>query len=266
MAFVSFVIYAIFAKVSYAEFIKNLISTMSDAVLTGNVFKLGYNQALWFLPMIFLSNIIFYGVIKLSSKLCTRDAIKNLSIVAISIIISCIGKIFINKSIMLWSIDIALFTMTFNALGYLLFKYSHIITQKFKSIYLIPLSIILVIFSMKNIYVNLAARSIGNPLVYYSIATLAILIMFKICNILVRYKNISRILKVCSINSIFILCYHLVLHNILYTFIVPTLPENMRLMMEKPNLLIGTIVIILEIIIPIAIGHVLHRKRLKLGA
>lgn len=266
MAFVSFVMYAIFAKLSYAELIKNLIITMSDAVLTGSVFKISYNAALWFLPMIFLSNIIFYGVIKLSSKLFKFEAIKNLSIVAISIIISCIGKIFINKSVMLWNIDIALFTMTFNALGYLLFKYSHIITQKFKTIYLIPLSIILAIFSMKNIYTNLALRNIGNPIKFYLIAILAILIIFKICHILVNYKHISRILKVCSINSIFILGYHLVLQNIFYNFIVPALPENMRLMMEKPNLFIGTIIIIMDIIIPIAIGHVLHRKRLKLGA
>lgn len=192
-----------------------------QGILTGNVVILGYNQAIWFLTMIFLSNIMFYGVIKLSDKICKSDTSKNLSIFAISIIIFAVGYFTLNKGVMLWSIDIALLTMPFNYLGYLLFKYPNKILERFKAIYIIPLSIILILITMTRPYTNLASRFIGNPVIYFLLASLAIVILFKVCNMLAKHKKISNMLSILGENSLIIMSYHMVLHTILYSAIVP---------------------------------------------
>lgn len=255
VAVVSLIIYTLIFKPS-----TDYLYMSIKGILRGDVNLLAYNQAIWFLPMIFLSNIIFYGIIKLSDKICKNSISKNVSIVIISLGMFVIGDFLVKESINLWSIDIALLTMPFNALGYLLFKYIDKILEKFRAIYLIPLSIIWVFIAMIRPYTNLVSRAIGNPAIYFLVGSLAIVILLKICNLLVRYKKVANVLSFLGVNSLIIMSYHMVLHTIIYSAIVPRLPGNIQVFILEPSFFIGLIILIFEIIMPIGIGLILHRQ------
>lgn len=160
--------------------------------------------SIWFLPCLFVTEIIFYFIIKFTNN----NKFKILVCIIFSAIVGYVYFRYINK-LLPWSVDAALTATFFLGLGYL----SKECKEKFDKIVSIRIAIILVVLNIFTAYLNyrifgervdLYACKQGNILLYYISAISGIYMCISIKRLLKK----NDILTIVGKNSLIYYCMH----------------------------------------------------------
>lgn len=210
--------------------------------------------SLWFLPCLFVTEIIFYFIIKITKN----NKVKILFSIAICALVGSIYFKCINK-LLPWSVDAALTAIFFLGIGYL----SKNTKKKFDKIVDIRIAILLLIINVCSTYFNykilgsnvdLYACKQGNVLLYYieSISGIYMCISIK------RLIKSSNILISIGKNSLIYYCLHgslfVIFRSIISNF---TSIENCNFI---KSLVIGITMIVLAVIIIWNISDFINKK------
>lgn len=163
------------------------------------VIRSNFNGAIWFLPCLFILEIIFYFIIKVSKEKFIRVSI----FVSISMVLGIIYSKYINIPLP-FSMDIALNALFFYYLGYIV-KVKNIKLNKGENKFSIVVIIILLIsFSELNVFVDMFAGIYGNRILFLMNAIIGIIFMFNIT----RFIKKSSLLEFIGRNTLIILAIH----------------------------------------------------------
>ena len=179
----------------------------------GNVNDLILGQ-LWFLPTLFVSEIIF---IKLHNRFAKIDG----AVFALAaVILACLGFNLRNLNIILpLGIDIALVTQIFLLTGILVRRYKFVDRMNWKII--VALTVILVWSFFFNEHVDMNFRRYGNFLLFYAGGISGTLLVMKISMLAAKVGGkICALIEDCGRQSIMILVLHLIIAKIFYDVIV----------------------------------------------
>lgn len=157
---------------------------------------------LWFIPFLIFCKILYYGIDKITK---TNDLLKGI----ICFCFSSMGIYLSKINIFLpWSIDIALSSMLFYYIGYLLNKY-HLI-GKVISNQLIYIFIVITYTSLLKLgNIELAIRKYPYGMICYITAFCGTIIIFSISQMIeILSKKLTKILSWYGQNSMYILCVH----------------------------------------------------------
>ena len=159
-----------------------------------------FNIVLWFLPCLFITEIIFY--------LIAKNVKKDRNIISILLTSSIIGYI---VSIYLgfrfpWGINIVFTSIVFYGLGYILHRSNleNKLTPVREYILIILLLVINIPIGFINGPVSMGALVLGNYFLYYIAATSGTLFLYFISRKLPHYRWLSFLGR----NSLIILCIH----------------------------------------------------------
>ena len=157
-----------------------------------------YNAVMWFLPCLFITEIIFYHL----NRVIKNDKIIYLVIIVFSLLGYLNSKY--NSFRSPWLIDVMLTTIGFYAFGYyILPKYNNLKIENSKSI----INFIIFIF-MLSVPKYIGRFDLNSNIIpnYYMLYIYGILSTILIVNI---SKNINfKIIKYLGMNSLFIMCMH----------------------------------------------------------
>lgn len=244
--FVGFISILIFGKTGDTSAFSTLL--IGEAATT----DMNYNVPLWFLPMLFLSEIVF----------SSYNYIKKRYVGIISITISGIGYFMMSrKMIMPWSLDIALFCQLFLFLGYIcvpvLIKYAKTKRlAKHNSILIascILSSIIYYFITRWNGRVDLNARCIGNVGLFFLHSLVGSLLVLSFSLLMERVNVITAFFAWLGRHSLDILCWHIPAASIFYSHIVGKLPAELQNYIWGKHGLGLAVLLLLVFVIPVAI-------------
>ena len=154
--------------------------------------------ALWFIQALFICEIAMYFLIKI-----TKDNIKWLLFsLCIFTLLGCLYNMFIGVRL-IWSIDVAIMSILFLGLGYII-KRINFINKIDSHILLIIFLCINLFMGLSNSKVNMYWGKYGNYLMFYMAAISGILVVL----IISRKINKSRILEFIGQNTIIYLGIH----------------------------------------------------------
>lgn len=226
------------------------ISQLGELILeilygNGNDTALKQNTALWFLPALFSSEVIYRCLDKIKIK--HKDMIFTIGLLIISYIST---KLTVNLP---WGINTALCLLFFFQLGILLRKYD-IIEKINKSYYLIISLSALVIASCYIYQYNITVDCVDyNYGIYYLFLFTSIIIpVFIIC--VAKKVNDCKIIEYIGQNTISILIFHklfVILFQINYSF-MPNYLLSDNLWVSIPTAILATII---SIVISLIIGY-----------
>lgn len=203
-------------------------------------------ESLWFLPCLFLAEIILsYMILKFKKSYI-------IILVTISFISAIVGVDINNKIIRV--ILRACVAVMFALYGYLIYKYKYRI--KDSSIFIILMIITSIIFSKYNGFVGLGSFELNNIFLYFLfgiIGSTGVLFLIK------KFDNKEiKILKLYGINSIVILCTHNILLEII-RLLDYKISGNILLNMDMlGSIILSIIIMILEIPIIIMCNRYLY--------
>lgn len=132
----------------------------------------GYVYAMWFFVVLFVTEVLFYGIVRL-----TKD--KTPVIVFISALIAVCGVVYFKtlNYFLVWELQILFVSVPFFAIGYLFKKYD--VLEKINKIWVI---IVLYVFSLAlfavkcyyfEIYTSLTSNTYGNFAVFWALSVSA---------------------------------------------------------------------------------------------
>ena len=209
-----------------------LVLAASDAAHYIPTLFLGYssqmvfNFPLWFLPALFLSDIIFSALIRLSK----RESKALLFMLAVAFTI--IGYYFVKvKHFLPWNLDISLFSQVFLCVGYLaaptLIKFASkkcSIKELLCIIVVFALTLTLYLLTVANNMVSINGRFLGNVPIFFLDAFLGSFATLIFSILLSKIKYLSNAISFIGKHSLDILCWHMPIITIFYVYIIPKLP------------------------------------------
>lgn len=243
-------------------FNERLSSIWLKGIFIGNGLenRLDFNIALWFLPMLFFSNVLFYFISYIARE---KIIIKTLLCTACSAIGIYLTKI---SAFSLWNIDLAFVVQLFMLFGYTL-KLKKEYIQK---IYSFPVQALLLITVVLGAFYNgridMNARCFNNPIIFYFTAIAGTLIILKISMLLEKVKYAKDFFGYLGIKSLYIMALHIPAGSIMYNIFMGLLPTQIQNYLWKPNIA-GTLYIVAgSIMISLFVERCLrlHIKEVKL--
>ena len=183
------------------DFFKRIIFSYSygNKISYDSVAPLG---VMWFVPFLFVIKIIFWGVNKIAKD---NEILKFL----LSILIMIFGYYLGVLGYWLpFSLDIAMFSIIFMYVGYVLKKYNLLekILQDYKILFII---LIIWVIGIKYSSIELAIRLYPKAVLSVITAICGTIIVFKISNLIdLKLKKLSKILQWYGRNSMIILGIH----------------------------------------------------------
>lgn len=220
-----------------------------------------FNLPLWFLPMLFLSQIVFYATIILS-----KDNAKLQ--IPISLTLSVIGY-FLCKSacFTIWNCDIALFAQLFVCLGYWTYRYFTDVCKKMSPKFLLLTVFVLIVvycvLSLYNTRVDMNARNYKNIGLYILNSFLGISIMLIVAYLLQHIRLISAQLCYIGRNSLGVLCWHLPSSTMFYSYVLGFFPSVLHPFLWGQHSKLLAIIVLLLFVIPVSITihHVVFESK-----
>ena len=210
--------------------------------------------SLWFLTCLFVSEIMFYFIIKITKN----DKTKIFLIIVISAVVGAIYFKYINK-LLPWAIDAALTAIFFLGIGYLSKEFK----EKVDKIVDVRIAILLVIINVSSAYFNykvsgssvdLYACRQGNVVLYYIESITGIYMCISIKRLIKDNKSLLNMGR----NSLIYYCMHGSLF-ILFTSILSSFTsiENCSFM---KSLCIGLIMVLLATLIISIVSKFINNK------
>ncbi len=221
-----------------------------------------YNVVLWFLPCLFMMEIIF-------DWLCKR--FKTNKGLAVSVVLFALAGYSISKfcSVRLpWSLDTMCVAIPFYAMGFIVAPYLNklnIHTTKYKWIYMISLAILSGIISVMYGGSNLNNNYYSNLLLFYVVGVIGILFMIVISNVIGE----RRFLLFLGTNTLIIMCIHEPLKRIMLIVVSKLLRVPLDILRDNiVTILLVTIILIVVmypaiIIINRYFPYMLGRKKVS---
>lgn len=204
-----------------------------------------YDIVMWFLPCLFTTEIIFYGLMKF----------KKFKFVS-SFILFVIGYILsINNIILPWGIETAFISILFFYFGYIYKqKKSNLLKNKFICIILFLLSIIDIIVLYKlNYTMGMLGHNYGNiALFLIGVLSGSYIILF-VCEVMVKFLS-AKLINIFSFlgkNTIIIMCCHEPIKRIVIKLV--SIITNISEQILRSNIIYSLIIttVILFVILPI---------------
>lgn len=170
-----------------------------------------YASALWFVPCLMVSKIVFQIILWLSNLPKTKVLNKNESFVMISsLIISFIGIILTRYNILsFWHINISLSMILVMFMGLLYKKYQNKINQVLSSnIYIYIMIVIFVINAITGLELSLASRKMYKYIGLYPMILLGLVFCISLAQRIMKNELINKTLQICGNSSYYIMAYH----------------------------------------------------------
>ena len=238
------------------QFDISIMSNVINIFLARTVMDLySFNVVLWFLPCLFMSNIIFYFIMKFKS-----DYIK----LFISILLLGIGYILcINQIILPFSFETSLIGTFFIVIGYLFI--THISDKISIEKITIPNTTLLILCIIGigicihfNCRVNMLGHTYGNIILFLIGAFSGIYICLFISILLhqIKFNTFSKLFSYFGKNSIIIMCCHEPIKRIvLYAF---SKVINIDIEILRMNIFYSILIVIIILIILVPIIYVIN--------
>ncbi len=228
-ALFSFVLFSLWA---IKEFRKVSLETVIMKII--NILSLQGIEALWFLPCLFISEILFLIIIR---------NIKSKTIIFLILLVFSVIP-FVAKDYYNFKLFMRVFIATaFLGIGY--YTFSYIKSRSFNILVPISLLAINIILGACNGLVDLYSLQLGNYILYFASAVSGIL------SILLFFKYIGNIkaISFLGVNSLIIMCTHIQLIAVVTKVIsiIVSVPSSNLMANPYSGLLILGIVLLLEI-------------------
>lgn len=208
---ITVVLWFLYVKWGWMQEYKIDILQFIKSILIGNGNSLFFNVALWFIPCLFVTEIMFYII----AKLLEKDSLIIVVLFISSLIGFAIGKYIHFR--FYWSIDVAFTGVVFYGVGYLIRKHNVLTWIKKRALFTLPaLFIISVIFSLLNPgRADLNNVKYYNYFYFYIAAFSAILAWITIAMVIKQYKLLTYLGK----NTILVLAFNFPFFSIISAFI-----------------------------------------------
>lgn len=170
------------------------------------------NVALWFLPCLFITEHIFFFIIKASRQ--TRNI--TISLVVLPVV-GILFSIYVKKHIP-WSANVAIIASTFYGLGYLSYRFKatvdHFVSNKMNGLVSSALFFISFVASLLNGRVDMNSNFYGNPILFYISALAGVAIYIKLSTLIDKVKFINYIGR----NSLIIFGTHFLVFQLIANY------------------------------------------------
>ncbi len=244
-----------FTLMAVDDFRPMFLQQMSFLLLSNGESLKPINVALWFMPCLFVTELLFYSLHKLTSS-----DIKKISAV---LVLAAVGgyaeSIFVHKNLP-WTIDTALTALVFYGLGYAYrgFQPSHgfsdLGNKRMAMLLFVISTVVCILFAKLNGRVDMNAHHYGNFFYFYAGALSGIFSYLVIVPLLPGQRLLSTLGK----NTLTILGTHLEVYPIALTglnmFARLFVPENQTLVLQDDLYVFIITFLVLVLIAPIAYG------------
>lgn len=180
-------------------YVKQILLSYSYLKVKTDVFGLG---VLWFIPLLICIRIIFIILKKMSKD-------NDLVLFFLCILVSYFGYIISNLGYWLpWSFDVAMASVLFYCVGYIIKKYN-LLDKILKNNYLLSIMMLIWILTIKFGCIELAIRKYPGGIYCFIGAICGSLLILKLSLIIEKYmKKLGKILVWYGKNSMYILMVH----------------------------------------------------------
>lgn len=203
---------------------------------------LDFNIALWFLPMLFLCNVIFWCVVRLS-KYISAERKQRVALIIFGTVLTIIGYyMIIHQKRFPWGVETALFSQSFMLFGYM-FKvfYGKYNMNIYLEKYLFVCAPIIVIIwwyvTRLNGRVDMNAGYYGNILYFFVTSICGFYMIWQISYLINKVRGIKTIVGVLGKESLYIMAYHIPATYIIYNAVLPYMPSVIQNNAWKSNMI-----------------------------
>lgn len=203
---------------------------------------LNFNIALWFLPMLFLCNIVFWCIVRLS-KYIDKMWISQVMLILLSFFLTGVGYgMIMHQKRLPWGIETALFSQIFMLIGYTfkMVKNKYSVDRKNKKTILCICPIIAAIWWIGvkiNGRVDMNAGRYGNVWCFFIVAICGFYLVWQISYLISKIHIANKILSVLGRDSLYIMAYHIPASYLVYNVILPYMPNIVKENAWKPNVI-----------------------------
>lgn len=226
---------------------------------TGISGHMDFNLPLWFMPMFFVANCVFYMILRISGRfqVVWKKMLAELCLVLLFI---GIGYVMLRKIERLpWSVEIAFMTQGLFLLG----RWFRWIETKITGTvltFLLPAAFVLWGIGVKiNGRIDMNAGYFGNLFWFYSTAAAGCFLILMISKGLAHIPVISSLLRVCGRDSMYIMAYHIPGILIVKEVVLVYMPSIIKDNYDHKNLIGIGYLLICDICVCLFIG-LLHKK------
>ena len=163
----------------------------------------GGTWVLWFLPCLFLTKMIYIGIMKFLSKYTDKWYLQ----LVIIIFVSYLGVFLSKISYFPWGLEIALISVIFMYFGDMLHKYKLLETPRKYPTFLVCLIVWTMLF-MNCGFIELARHYYPNLIIDFAEACAGTYVVVFLCNLMEKVPIISKAFAWIGRNSIIILVIH----------------------------------------------------------
>ena len=206
------------------------------AIIYGNYKALFFNGVLWFLPCLFINNIL----------LCI--ILKYIKFKEVALVILCICGYTLKNMHLVFNIDIAFITVAFSYIGY---KIKNI---KINNTPIIAIIILYVIFFYINTTIDVANREYGNIIIFVMCGSLGSIIVLYLSCFLINTKLEKQFMALGE-NSMLIMTTHLFTFSVItgiFYFLLNIDPQ-------KANADYKTLYIIIGCLAPVVLKNIFNK-------
>lgn len=253
-SFITWAIWAVFSYISHAKVDSYWMPLLQTFIAQGSMGYLVHNVPLWFVSCLFLVELAYYWIAKLSDiwnvSICILLAIASYMLVNYCS--------FFDFTTLPWSIDVAMAALIFYSTGNLFVK--HIGHEKFKEyvlrnkvlsiLFVFALFLIVYWLGVQNGKVSMGHNHIRNPFIFYPTAYFGILAMLSFAMVLSFWLKESKLgngVKWFGQNSFIAMA----IHNPIKGFVIYGLATLLG--KEKNEVMRGTWTALLALIITLAV-------------
>ena len=200
-SFIEYIYFFLFNNKQNVSPLKSLIGTLIPLRFNNGTL---HNGTLWFIVCLFMSELIFFLIVKYSKN----DKKKIVACLVVCAIIGVFYNIYIKKPLP-WSIDVAFISVVFYGMGYLIKgienKVSKLVNIKYLIIFLIA-NVLLGHLNIRylNANVDMSSSRYGNYFLFYMAAFCGIMASLIFCRLLPKLRILIYVGK----NSIIFMAFH----------------------------------------------------------
>ena len=199
----------IMINMSYLNLKKIIIMILNVSLFNSQVYLSSF---LWFVQVLFFSEILFFLVFKYTNKF--TQIFKIIYLCVTMIVFVLVGYIFFSFNINVYNIDLIFLMIHILGVGYIFKIYQNIIDLYLKKYNIILcIGILLLMLSICYyfpwIQIELSKRIFaGNIMYFYSISILSILFVYSLAIFLTKFVLIKKYITEFGMNSYFIMGFH----------------------------------------------------------
>lgn len=192
-----------------------------------------FASALWFVPMFFITNIIFAVLIRSSGKFRYANQVLLMGVIFFGIMgIELVSR---NMSY-LYRIEIAFMYIPIMGLGYCIKKY----WEKIQKVFLLLPGVIagIIIYSISNrtgSYIDVSCNMIMGKILFYVVTVLGIYFSVSVSRFICKFKIISDVLAKIGQYTFLIMAFHLITSKMIDWIYINVTQSNYDMLLAFPR-------------------------------